>query len=178
MNLLTGSFAVMLLLIGLLGGIGICTPRRLWLKSAALGIVALSLPVTYVSLAELLGRPKPMHLEWHQIELTDANVVGFDLREDEAIYVWLRVEGIPEPRSYVLPWNQQRAQQLHQAQREAEANGTEVRVRRLPENGMEDEPVFYATPQQALPPKQPAGAFRTTSLPQPAPAPSVLRGRE
>ena len=164
MTLLMYCFALMLMLAGLLGGIGICAPRKLWIKAAAVGIVALFLPVTYISLAELLGRPKPMHLEWHQINLNEADVVGFDLREDEAIYLWLRVDGISEPRSYVLGWDQQRAQQLHEAQREAQANGTEVRVRGRSENGAKDEPLFYATPQLALPPKRPPGAFATTSF--------------
>lgn len=167
MNALTYGFAAMLVLIGLLGGIGICAPRKLWTKAAALGVVALFLPVAYVSLAELLGRPKPMHLEWNQIELEEANVVGFQLHENEAIYLWLRVEGIREPRSYVLRWNQQRAQQLHEAQREAQTNGTEVRVRRPSRSDEIDEPVFYATPQEALPPKQPPGKLTATSLQRP-----------
>ena len=105
-----------------------------------------------------------MHLEWNQIELEEANVVGFQLQENEAIYLWLRVEGLPEPRSYVMRWDQQRAKQLHEAQREAQTNGTEVRVRRPARTDEIDEPLFYATPQEALPAKQPAGKFTTTSL--------------
>lgn len=164
MNLLMYSYAAMLSLVGVLGGIGICSPRKLWLKSAAVATVALILPVAYLSLAELLGRPKPMHLEWQQIELNEGNVVGFDLREGEAIYLWLRIDGVSEPRSYVLDWDQQRAQQLHDAEREAQAQGTQVRLRLSARKGERVAPVFYATPQQALPPKHMPDAFARISL--------------
>ena len=49
MNALTYGFAAMLLLIGLLGGIGICTPRKLWMKAAALGVVNIVLVVLFLS---------------------------------------------------------------------------------------------------------------------------------
>ena len=45
-------------------------------------------------------------------------------------YLWLRIAGAEEPRSYVLPWNQKLAEQLYGAQREAESRGTKVHVKR------------------------------------------------
>jgi hypothetical protein len=80
------------------------------------------------------------------------------LREGENIFLWLELEGAAEPRSYVLPWSQPLAKQLYGAQREAEAKGTKVNMR-MPFNSTrnEQEPLFYAQPQAALPPKQPPG---------------------
>lgn len=149
------AFAVLGLLAGLLAAIGIWSPRRLYIKAGAVTVVALFLPVTYVALAELLSRPKPLQLEWHHHDLAAADVIGADLREDEAIYLWLRIEGVVEPRAYVLPWDEHRARQLYAAQREAEAEGTAVRVRR-PFEPDEEQPLFYAAPQTELPPKHTA----------------------
>ncbi len=165
MSPLLYTFAAMALLAALLGSISIWSPRRLWLKTSALATLALLLPVTYIGLAELLSRPKPMHLEWHQGGLEEATVVGVELRENQAIYVWLRIEGVADPRSYMLPWDQRRAEELYDAQRQAEANGTEVRLRQPFESAVEDEePVFYALPQQPLPAKQtPGGGFARIS---------------
>lgn len=154
MNSLLYAFAGTLLLGGALTSIAIWSPRRLWIKTGAIGIVTLFLPTSYVALAELLSRPKPIHLEWRHDDLAEAAVLGVDLREGEAIYLWLKIQGVADPRSYVLAWDQYRAQQLYDAQREAESKGTEVRMRQPFEPG-EDEPLFYAKPQVALPPKQP-----------------------
>lgn len=165
MNPLLYTFAAMATLAALLASISIWSPRRVWLKTTALATLALLLPATYLGLSELLSRPKPVHLEWHQADLEEATVIGVELREDQAIYVWLRLHGVPEPRAYVLPWDQARAEQLYGAQRQAEANGTEVRLRQPFETGaQDDEPLFYALPQQPLPAKQPhASSFARIS---------------
>ncbi len=51
------------------------------------------------------------------------------MREGESLYLWLQVEGEPEPRAYRLPWDQRTAQQLQRALEEAQRNGTEARMR-------------------------------------------------
>jgi len=156
MNLVMHLFAGALGLAAALAAIAIWSPRALWVKVGALTITALFVPLTYASVVELLSRPKPVQLEWVRSGAGEAKVVGADLREGERIYLWLRVPGIDEPRSYMLPWDQKLAEQLHKAQREASQMGTDVRAknlfRRAPEG--KEKPVFYARPQQALPPKQ------------------------
>ncbi len=129
--------------------------RRPAAKVAAVGLTGALFISGYFSLVELLGRPKPIDLEWGQPDLADATVLGSDMREDEAIYLWLRFDGVDVPRAYVLPWSQDLAQQLQSATRQAEEDGTEVRMRE-PLNGDrpdDEEPVFYAQPQSPLPPK-------------------------
>jgi len=148
-------FAASLALAAALAGICIWSPRTVWIKLGALSIAVLFLPLTYVSVVDLLSRPKPIALEWQRGDLAEARVIGADLREGEAIYLWLRTPGAGEPRSYVLPWDRKLAEQLHRAQREANARGTEVQARNLFRNGQDQQqPVFYATPQPARPPKE------------------------
>ena len=147
-------FAAALTLVAALGAISIWSPRALWIKGAALVIVALFLPAIYVSLVELLSRPKPVTLEWRQGGLAEAKVIGADLREGEAIFVWLRLPDVIEPRAYRLPWDQKLAEQLYGAQREAKSRGTGVHVKHLFKRGVDrQQPKFYALPQPAYPPK-------------------------
>lgn len=148
-------FAASLALATALASICIWSPRAPWIKAAALAIVVLFLPVSYTSVVELLSRPKPLALEWQRAALAEARVLGADLREGERIYLWLRVPGIEEPRFYVLPWDRKLAEQLHRAQREANARGTAVRARNLFGTGQDRQgPMFYAAPQPARPPKE------------------------
>jgi len=148
-------FAVSLGLATALAAICIWSPRALWIKVGALSIAVLFLPVTYVSVVDLLSRPKPIALEWQRGDLAEARVIGADLREGESIYLWLRTPGVEEPRSYILPWDQKLAEQLHGAQREANATGTAVHARGLFAAGQDrQQPMFYALPQPARPPKE------------------------
>lgn len=142
------------LLAAVLVNIAIWAPRRLWIKLAALATAASFLPVAYLGFAELLGRPKPAELDWSRSDQGEATVLASRLREGEAIYLWLGFEGLGEPRSFVLPWNEAMARELHGAQGEARDSGGEVRVRLpLKSDLTREEPLFYAAPQPPLEPK-------------------------
>lgn len=149
-------FAALLGLAAALSAIAISAPRALWIKVGALVLTALFVPAVYASLVEMLSRPKPVALEMNRAGLSEAKVLGAELREGESIYVWLAVPGLGEPRAYVLPWDRKLAEELHAAQREARARGTEVHARNA-FNAVEGDarPRFYARPQPASPPKQP-----------------------
>ena len=83
-----------------------------------------------------------------------ANVVSSVMRENVAIYVWLQIPGIAEPRAYALPWSEQTARELQAARQKAEQDGAGVRMRLRFSSTLDDrEPVFYARPREALPPK-------------------------
>ncbi len=155
MNYVFYLFVMSVGLITALAAISIWSPRALWVKVGALTLVTLFLPAAYVSLVELLSRPKPIALEWGHRDLSEAVVLHADWREGESIYLWLRVPGIDDPRAYVLPWDQKQAEQLFAAQREAEPRRTEVHVERPFGRDQEEsqQPVFYALPQPAPPPK-------------------------
>ena len=129
-------------------------PRgRSWQRATSATIFVLLVALVYGGSVELLGRPKPLWLEWRELE--KAQVLGASLRENEAIYVWLQFEGAPEPKVYALPWNIPMAQELQTAMQEGEANGTGVEMTLPPqESGLDDrEPRFHPLPLPALPPK-------------------------
>jgi hypothetical protein len=150
----TQLFVVTAVLAAALSLISIWAPRRLAIKGTALTTAVLFLPVSYASLVDLLSKPKPVDLEWWQSEAAEAEVLGSRLVEDEAIYLWLQLPEVAEPRAYILPWDRARAEQLQQAMREAERSGSGVHMRLPFESSLEDrEPKFYAQPQPALPPK-------------------------
>jgi hypothetical protein len=150
----TQLFIVGAALAALLSLISIWAPRRLAIKGAALTTAGLFLPVSYAALVDLLSKPKPVDLEWWQGEAAEAEVLASRLVEDEAIYLWLQLPDVAEPRAYVLPWDRASAEQLQQALREAEQQGSGVQMRLPFEPSLEDrEPKFYTPPQPALPPK-------------------------
>lgn len=129
---------------------------RLWQRTASATLFGVLVAVVYAGSAELLGRPKPMRLEWHDTQ--HAQVLGASMRENDAIYVWLQLDGQSEPRAYRLSWSIQAAQQLQTAMQEGEANGTGVQMSMTGDNGRDQrEPKFYATPQSPLPDKNYGG---------------------
>lgn len=154
MTELTYLFAAVAVLAGLMTTISIWAPRQIWLKVGALGTAALFLPAAYGGFLHLLSMPKPVGLEWWHATADEATVLGSTIREGEGIYLWLQMDGVREPRAYVLPWNRDLAEQLQTAQREAEANETPLQMRLPFERSLdEQEPKFYAMPQPQLPPK-------------------------
>jgi hypothetical protein len=154
MNGVPQLFAVTAALVATLGLISIWAPRRLAIKGTALATVVLFLPLAYASLIDLLSRPKPVDLEWWLRHAAEATVLGSQVQENQGIHLWLQLTDVPEPRGYVLPWNRDMAERLQAAQREAEQQGGELRMRLPFEPSLEDrEPMFYAQPQPALPPK-------------------------
>lgn len=137
-----------------LAAIAIRAPRPLALRAGAVALAGALMATGYAGFAELLGRPKPADLEWASRNASEATVLAAEMREGEAIYLWLQLEDVGEPRAYVLPWSTDAARQLHEAQGRAEDMGTEVRMRSpfydADEGG---ERMFYAAPQPPLPPK-------------------------
>jgi hypothetical protein len=154
MTEITQLFVIALTVATALAGISVWSPRRLVVKLGAIGTAAVFLPVAYLAFVELLSKPKPVNLEWWHARVADAEVLGSQIREDQGIYLYLQMPDVHEPRSYVLPWDRQLAEELQAALRDAERNGNGLRMRLPFEPSLDDrEPKFYALPQPALPPK-------------------------
>lgn len=154
MSLITPIFAATVLLAALLATIALWSPRRVLPKLGALALSLLLLPTAYAAYAGLLSKPKPVQLEWWLASAEEATVLASSIREGEGIYLWLQLTGVGEPRSYVLPWDQQMAQELQDAMRDAERNDSGLAMRLPFEPSLDDrEPKFYALPQPAMPPK-------------------------
>jgi len=155
MTVTTHWFVLATTLAAILATIAIWAPRRLQLKVLALVCATAFLPLAYVSFNDILSRPKPTQLETLVQGVADLTVLSSIMREDEAIYLWLQLPNVREPRSFQLPWSEETAKELHKANQEAEDQGTEVKMAK-PQDKSEDtqEPVFYAEPQEAPPEKQ------------------------
>ena len=151
----------LLVLYGVLGGlaavlvsVALWAPRRLWVKLGALAVTIVFLPAGYFGLSEMLSRPKPISLELARQDLAEATVIGAHLDEGKAIYLWLGLPEIAEPRAYVLPWDQQLARQLQGADRESQDSGAPVQMRKPFESSLDDrEKRFYAAPPPPPPEK-------------------------
>ena len=156
MDELLPFFAGITVLAGILGSISIWTPRKVWMKCTALCTLSFFLPVAYFTMTDLLSRPKPADLEWLHRQMNQAQVLGTRMKEGEAIYVWLQMEGVREPRAYVLPWDKQLAKQMHGAKREAESKGQPLMMGKPFQPSLEQrDKKFYTAPQPKLPPKSP-----------------------
>ena len=129
-------------------------PRgRPWQRTASASLFVVLVAIVYGGAAEILGRPKPLRMEWRDQQ--HAKVLASSVRENDSIYLWLQFDDGAEPRSYRLPWSIEAAQQLQTATREGEANGTGVEMTMTAgERGLDNrEPKFYAEPQAPLPDK-------------------------
>lgn len=162
-------YALFLGLAGALALIAVWSRRRLALRAAAVGLLTLTVVVAYGAFNDLLSRPKPSALELAHDHHEEAEVLGATLSEGRAIYLWLRLPGIEEPRYYVMPWRLETAEVLQEAIREAERNRSGLLMRLPFEKSVEDRaaPRFYAVPRSKLPDK-PAGDiqdYRHPSLP-------------
>lgn len=84
------------------------------------------LSLSLIMVTELLSNPKPLQNELFGED--KAEVVSYVAQEDVAIYLWLMLKGHTVPRYYVMDWSDEAAQELHEAQQQAEQDGTGVEM--------------------------------------------------
>lgn len=154
-------FGIMAIFALILTWVSISHVRSLLFRTILVVLFASFLPLGYVSLAELLGRPKPISLIWlksriiSDVKELDAEVLGYTLIEDKGIYLYLRLPDRKEPLSVVLPWSLNLAKKLKKGMRGAASKGTTLRVKLPYENSLDrNERMFYEPPQPMLPLKQ------------------------
>lgn len=121
-------FITLLSVIALLASIAIWSHRQTLVRTAAVVLTALFVPIGYLGVTQLLSQPKPMHHEWFKRHVDEATLLGVSMREGEAIYLWLRLDDSLEPRYYVLPWQQQLAEKLQNVIDEAIRDGASVTI--------------------------------------------------
>lgn len=121
-------------------------------RALIVALFALMLPAAYAAPATLLGKAKPVTLEWVGSHVKEASVLSATLVEGEAIYLTLMWN--EAPNLYRLPWDRAMAEQLQEAMQEAQRNGTNPMMRLPFERSWDDqEPRFYAMPQPKMPDK-------------------------
>lgn len=121
-------FGAAVALFALLATIAIWSPRRTSIRIVALVATALTIPLGYVGLIDLLSRPKPISFEWFDRNALSATVLGISFEEEKAIYLWLQLEDSLLPRYYELPWRQELAERLEDAVDDATSRGSTVTI--------------------------------------------------
>jgi hypothetical protein len=96
-----------------------------------------------------LSRPRPLYIT----SSTEAEVFAYAIREPESIYLWLKLPGVNEPRSFVIPYTLEKAKELKGATDAARETGRNARML-PPEDGDPTEPVFHPPPPPAHRPKE------------------------
>ena len=109
-----------------LAAIAIWAPRPTRVRVVALCVAALFIPVVYVQSIEMLSKPKPVSFEWYERTADNAELLGVSFDEGHSIYLWLRIVGALEPRSYVIPWNVKLAEKLEDAVDDAARNNSTI----------------------------------------------------
>lgn len=119
MDVIYYIFAATIGIAALLASIAIWAPRKTPIRVLALVAMTLFLPIVYTQFVALLSKPKPIEWAWLERDVDRAQVLSVSFDEGKAIYVWLRLNGMIEPRFYSLPWRQQAAEDLEDAMEQA-----------------------------------------------------------
>jgi len=79
--------------------------RERWIRWAIIAFLCISLPIMYFSITELLSRPKEIS---HEVLLSDtpkAQVLGYHIDEDAALYLFLYSREWGQPRYFQITWS-------------------------------------------------------------------------
>jgi len=128
MDVIYYIFAAAIGTAALLASIAIWAPRKTPIRVLALAAMTLFLPIIYAQFVGLLSKPKPVAWEWMDRDVDRAQLLSVSFDEGKAIYVWLRLNGMIEPRFYSLPWRQQTAEDLEDAMEQANRTRSNVIV--------------------------------------------------
>ncbi len=123
MEILTIQIAGLLLIGLVLVLVGVWSAQHGLARLLMIGLFSALLVFVFSGATSLLGRPKPVAVEWLAPHVEEATVLSAHMAELKGIYLTL-LWGEHEPRLYVMPWDQQVAEQLQQVLAEAEQNGT------------------------------------------------------
>lgn len=121
----------------------------------ALGVALAS--GSYPVMVSLLSRPKDVTEEWYYQNAKEALVSGVYVDEGVALYLYLILPELAEPRSYKFPWNDETrklAQDLQKALEEAQGGGVMIPYPFQPSLEREKPLTASPVPQPALPPKK------------------------
>lgn len=112
MNSMLLLFVVAIVIGAVLANIAVWSKSKLALRTLAVFLTTMFVPVVYLGLTEVLSQPKPIAHEWFKRNVDDARVLGLDIVEGRAIYLWLKVGNDHQPSFYKLPWQPMLAERL------------------------------------------------------------------
>ncbi|MBC6439948.1 MAG: hypothetical protein GDA49_05960 [Rhodospirillales bacterium] len=123
------AFVVCFLLVAVIAWMAIATEGRTWRKTVAtLALLAL-IPAGYVTVTELLGRPKPAGTAFLESFTGYRKVIAYDIHENRAIFLWFDMGGAGEPRVFAFPYDRQTVSELQEAAERAEGLASELMAR-------------------------------------------------
>lgn len=128
MDIIYYVFAAAIGTAAILCSIAIWAPRETTVRVLALAVMTLFAPLVYVQMTGLLAKPKPVAFAWLERDVERAELLSVSFDEGKAIYVWLRLDGMIEPRFYSLPWRQQMAEDMEDAVEQASRTGSKLIV--------------------------------------------------
>lgn len=71
--------------------------------------------ISFVSFNTLLSLPKTTSMEWVYRNIEEAEIIYGDIQRGEALYLWIRIPDVEEPRYYVMDWDEELAKKLQEA---------------------------------------------------------------
>lgn len=158
MDVLYYIFAATVGTAALLASIAIWAPRRTPIRTLALVAMTLFLPLAYIQFVELLSKPKPAAWAWIERDVDRAEILSVSFDEGKTIYLWLRLNGMIEPRFYSMPWRQQVAEDLEDAMTQSARDRSSVILSNpFSKRSLEDRggPSIEIIPPPTLPLKKP-----------------------
>ena len=146
MQLVAIAFVVCFLLAAFPAWVAVSSPGRVRRKIAALATLALLVPAGYVTVSELLGRPKPAASAFLEDFRAYHTVIAWDIHEDKAIYLWLEMPDGRDPRVFAFPYDTATVSRLQDAGEMAKALASKL-LARLEETGRAGESRLEFTSQ-------------------------------
>ena len=129
MTIASASFIISFLLIAVIAWAAVMSHGRLWRKVAALISLVLLIPVGYFTVYELMGLPKPAHSSIFVDFTENHRVLGYDIHEDKAIFLWFEMPGGAKPRVFSFPYDTETVARLQDAEDDARATASELFAR-------------------------------------------------
>jgi energy-coupling factor transporter transmembrane protein EcfT len=156
MSSLNWFFILIVLLVSIIVSISFKSRKNFYYKFFTLFLGVSVFILTYVSLLEILSRPKPKELELLKRYVKEITLLHVTWVENEAIHLLIRLDGIKEPRLYSFPWDPIQAQEFDEAIEKGRENNEEVRISNpfFVSNIEEKKQIIYTSPAKPLPAKK------------------------
>ena len=157
MSSINWFFFIIVVLTAILTSLVFKSRKKTFTKFSTL-ILGISIFLTsYISLLEILSRPKPKNLEILNKYVKEVTLLNVSWIEGESIHILIRLDGIKEPRLYSFPWDPIQAQEFDEALEKGRENNEEVRISNpfYVSNLEERKTLVYSSPAKPLPAKKP-----------------------
>ena len=156
MEFLNWFFSILTILIACILSITVWSRKELKYKVLSLVLGSFCFIISYVSMLEILSRPKPKNLELLNKYANELTLLHVNWIEGEAIYLLVQLDDLREPRLYKFPWNASQAQEYDEMLEKGRESGEEVKITNpfYPTNSEEKKTLIYSSPAKPLPEKE------------------------